>query len=108
MLITEELKKLGLILNSEGFLRLRHCDKNSENFFRYHYYYNCYYSTLISTTFFVHLETQDLLSFIMNIFFEFLENLLMYFYVIFLHFWIISIIAIRTVKISLVVIIIII
>ena len=108
MLLTEELTKIALVLNSKGFLRRRHCDKNSENFFRYRYYYNCYYSTLISTTFFVHLETQDLLSFIMNIFFEFLENLLMYFYVIFLHFWIISIIAIRTVKISLVVIIIII
>ena len=64
MLLTEELTKIALVFNSKGFLRLRHCDKNSENFFRYHYYYNCYL--------------------------------------------IISIIAIRTVKISLVVIIIII
>ena len=30
MLITEELTKLGLVFNSEGFLRLRHCNKNSE------------------------------------------------------------------------------
>ena len=85
MLITEELSKLGLVFNSEGFLRLRHCDKNSENFFRYHYYYNYHYSTLISTIFFVHLETQDLFSFFMNVFFEFLEYPLISFHVIF-HF----------------------
>ena len=85
MFITEELSKLGLVFNSEEFLRLRHCDKNSENFFHYRYYYNYHYSTLISTIFFVHLETQDLFSFFMNVFFEFLEYPLMSFYVIF-HF----------------------
>ena len=68
MFITEELSKLGLVFNSEEFLRLRHCHKNSENFFRYRYYYNYHYSTLISTIFFVHLETQDLFSFLMNVF----------------------------------------
>ena len=68
MFITEELSKLGLVFNSEELLRLRHCDKNSENFFRYRYCYNYHYSTLISTIFFVHLETQDLFSFIMNVF----------------------------------------
>ena len=85
MFITEELSKLGLVFNSEELLRLRHCDKNSENFFRYRYCYNYHYSTLISTIFFVHLETQDLFSFFMNVFIEFLEYPLMSFYVIF-HF----------------------
>ena len=50
MLLTGELTKLALVLNSAGFLRLRHC----ENFFRYPYNYHL---TLISTIFFVHLET---------------------------------------------------
>ena len=55
MLLTGELTKLALVLNSAGFLRLRHCGKKkSENFFRYPYNYHL---TLISTIFFVHLET---------------------------------------------------
>ena len=107
MFITEELSKLGLVFNSEEFLRLRHCDKNSENFFRYRYYYNYHYSTLISTIFFVHLETQDLFSFLMNVFLVFWVSIV-FLRDISLHFCIISIIVIRTVKISLVIIIIII
>ena len=107
MFITEELSKLGLVFNSEEFLRLRHCDKNSENFFRYRYYYNHHYSTLISTIFFVHLETQDLFSFLMNVFLVFWVSIV-FLRDISLHFCIISIIVIRTVKISLVIIIIII
>ena len=38
MLLTRELTKIGLVLHSVGYLRLLHCDKNSENFFRY----SCY------------------------------------------------------------------
>ena len=107
MLLTEELTKIALVLNSKGFLRRRHCDKNSENFFRYRYYYNYHYSTLISTIFFVHLETQDLFSFLMNVFLVFWVSIV-FLRDISLHFCIISIIVIRTVKISLVIIIIII
>ena len=107
MFITEELSKLGLVFNSEEFLRLRHCDKNSENFFRYRYYYNYHYSTLISTIFFVHLETQDFFSFLMNAFLVSWVSIV-FLRDISLHFCIISIIVIRTVKISLVIIIIII
>ena len=63
MLLTGELTKLGIVFNSE---------KEQLKFFCYNYnYYYCfihhyhyYYLTLISTVNFLHLEDQDLFSFI--------------------------------------------
>ena len=100
MLLTGELTKLGIVFNSEKeHLKFFSCYNYNYYYYCFIYHYHYYYLTLISTVNFLHLEDQDLFSFIYLFiyFFEHLEYLLMSFYVIFLHVCIIFIIVIRTV-----------